>query len=154
MVASDRKSRLVYLDLCALNRPLDDQYQMRVRLDADAVALILASVRSGALGLVVSPMHLAEIAANPDAARREHMQLLLADLGSRGEFDLSEARLRAATLHRLRLGAADAAHVALAEQVGADFVTVDDRLLRQLRRIKASVWFGTPSAYCDKEDLR
>jgi hypothetical protein len=35
-----------------------------------------------------------------------------------------------------------------------DFVTVDDRLLRQLRRVKIGVWFGTPAAYCDKEDLR
>ena len=36
----------VYLDLCALNRPLDDQGQIRVRLEADAVSLILSHVRA------------------------------------------------------------------------------------------------------------
>ena len=39
----DKKPRLVYLDVCALNRPLDDQSQMRIRLEADAVALISAT---------------------------------------------------------------------------------------------------------------
>lgn len=29
--------RHIYLDACALNRPLDDQNQMRIRLEADAV---------------------------------------------------------------------------------------------------------------------
>jgi hypothetical protein len=57
-------------------------------------------------------------------------------------------------LHTLGLGPAVAAHVAFAELTECDFVTVDDRLLRQLRRVKIGVWFGTPAAYCDKEDLR
>ena len=29
--------RHIYLDVCALNRPLDDQNQMRIRLEADYV---------------------------------------------------------------------------------------------------------------------
>gem|GEM_PF-1482095 len=36
----------------------------------------------------------------------------------------------------------------------ADFVTVDDRLLKQCRRVQATVWYGTPLAYCEKENLR
>ena len=57
-------------------------------------------------------------------------------------------------LHTLGLGPADAAHVAFAELAECDFVTVDDCLLRQLRRVRTSVWFGAPAGYCDKEDLR
>jgi len=49
---------------------------------------------------------------------------------------------------------ADAAHVALAEEVGCAFITVDDRLLRQLRRVDIKIWFGTPVAFCEKEGLR
>jgi predicted nucleic acid-binding protein len=52
------------------------------------------------------------------------------------------------------LGVADAAHLAFAEQAQADFVTVDDRLLKQCRRLEPVVWCGTPQAYCDKESLQ
>jgi predicted nucleic acid-binding protein len=52
------------------------------------------------------------------------------------------------------LGIADAAHLASAESGGSDSVTCDDRLLRQCRRIKPGVWYGTPIAYCEKENLR
>jgi hypothetical protein len=31
---ADDKPRMAYLDVCALNRPLDDQSQMRMRLEA------------------------------------------------------------------------------------------------------------------------
>ena len=31
----------VYLDACCLNRPFDDQTQPRVRLEAEAISLIL-----------------------------------------------------------------------------------------------------------------
>jgi hypothetical protein len=43
----------VYLDVCALSRPFDDQSQMRIRLETDAVQLILSHIRSGSLTLIV-----------------------------------------------------------------------------------------------------
>ena len=52
------------------------------------------------------------------------------------------------------LGPADAAHLALAEAAEADFVSCDDRLLRQCRRVESSIWFGTLMAFCDKENLQ
>jgi len=146
--------RRVYLDVCALNRPLDDQNQMRVRLESDAVLLILSHARAPTLCMMVSPVHAAEVAANPDLAKREHIQLLLKDVGVEAVVDMMQARVRAEQLHELGLGVADAAHVAFAELAGCDFVTVDDRLLRQLQRVGSSVWFGAPTTYCDKEDLR
>lgn len=147
-------TKRVYLDVCALNRPLDDQDQMRIRLEADAVQLILSNARSHTLTLVVSPAHRVEIAANPNLAKREHLQLLLREIGSEVPLDLGLARRRVRELHRAGVGPADAAHVALAEQAACDFVTVDDRLLRQLSRIGVTVWCGTPTVYCDKEYLR
>lgn len=152
--ASPQPLKRVYLDVCVLNRPLDDQSQMRIRLEADAVLLILSHVRAHTLQMVVSPVHFSEASANPDLARREHVQLLLRDVGTEVVVDMAQARSRAEQLLRLGLGAADAAHVAFAELAGCDFVTVDDRLLRQLRRFGAKIWFGAPTTYCDKEDLR
>ena len=152
--ASSQPPRRIYLDVCALNRPLDDQSQMRIRLEADAVSLILSHVRAHTLQMVVSPVHLSEASANPDLTKREHVQVLLKDVGVEVTVDMAQARSRAEQLLKLGLGAADAAHVTFAELAGCDFVTVDDRLLRQLRRFGARVWFGAPTSYCDKEDLR
>jgi len=144
----------VYLDVCALNRPLDDQNQMRIRLEADAVQLILSYVRSRDLVLVISPAHHVEIAANPDPARRQHIESLIAEIGSDADLDLGQAQRRAVSLLNKGLKPADAAHAALAEEAGCDFITVDDRLLRQLQRAAMTVWCGNPVAYCEKEALK
>lgn len=147
-------SRRVYLDVCVLCRPFDDQNQMRIRLETDAALLILSHVRSETLTLIVSPAHHIEIAAIKDSAEREHLQLLLQEIGTEPSFDLAEGRQRAEYLVQQGLGPADAAHLALAEQAESDFASCDDRLLRQCRRIQPVIWYGTPIAYCDKEDLQ
>ncbi|MDM9581860.1 MULTISPECIES: hypothetical protein [unclassified Nostoc] len=38
---------LIFLDVCCLNRPFDDQTQERIFLEAEAVRLILARCQSG-----------------------------------------------------------------------------------------------------------
>lgn len=143
----------IYLDVCALCRPFDDQSQMRIRLETDAVQLILSHVRSGNLTLVVSPAHDVEIGAIDDLTEREHLLSTLQQVGHRVTFDLRQVRERAEHRARQGLGPADAAHLAFAEEVGADFITCDDLLLRQCRRIQPAVWCGTPVAFCDKENL-
>ena len=70
------------------------------------------------------------------------------------EFDLPTVRQRAEQLVTEGLGVADAAHLAFAEAAEAEFVTVDDRLLKQCGRMKPAVWCGSPAAYCEKENLR
>jgi predicted nucleic acid-binding protein len=147
-------SKQVYLDVCALCRPFDDQQQMRIRLETAAVELIIANIRPVEFELIISPVHEAEIEAITDAEEGQQLKLLLEQLGTRLNFDLAAARQRAEQLTQQGLGAADAAHLAFAEQAGADFVTVDDRLLRQCHRVKPTVWYGTPPAYCEKENLR
>lgn len=148
------QARRVYVDVCALCRPFDDQSQMRIRLETDALQLILGNVRAGNLDLIVSRVHQLEISAIPDLAERTHLELMLQQIGKRVNPGLVQTRIRAEEFVRQGLGPADAAHVAWAEQVGADLVTCDDRLLRQCRKVKPDVWCGTPIAFCDKEDLR
>jgi len=144
----------VYMDVCALCRPFDNQDQMRIHLETAAVMLIIGHIRSKSLTMIVSPVHNVEIAAIKEVAEREHLQLLLQEIGTRISFDLPQARQRAEQLVQQGLGPADAAHLALAEQAGSDFVTCDDRLLRKCRRIRPTIWCGSPIAFCEKEDLR
>jgi predicted nucleic acid-binding protein len=155
MSESDQSAvKNVYLDVCALCRPFDDQQQVRIRLETSAVELILAHVRQSDLTLVVAPIHHLEIEATTDTEERKQLLLLLNREGTRLDFDLPAVRKRAEQGTAQGLGAADAAHVAFAEAAGADFITVDDRLLKQCHRLEPLVWCGTPQAYCDKENLQ
>lgn len=147
-------AKRVYLDVCALCRPFDDQQQARIRLETEAVELILAHIRQQRLILIASPTHQLEIGAISEAEERQQLLLLLKQWAASPPFDLPLIRQRAEQLAGSGLGVADAAHLAFAEAALADFVSVDDRLLKQCRRIKAMIWCGTPLAYCDKEDLR
>ena len=45
---------LIYLDMCCLKRPFDDQSKSRIRLEAEAVLVVLA-MESDRLGFVRSP---------------------------------------------------------------------------------------------------
>ena len=143
----------VYLDVCVLNRLFDDQRQMRIRLETDAILLILKFVQEGTLQLVFSRVHLLEIVANPTENRREHIENLVLRYGITPDVQVNEVRSRTEWLIQRGLGVADAAHVAFAEAMQAGFVSVDDRLLKQCQRVKISTWCGNPIAYCDKEKL-
>lgn len=153
-MASRSPVRRVYLDVCALSRLFDDQAQARVRLETEAVKLILSHVRAGNLRLIVSPAHRVEIGAINNLDERKTLESLLSEIGLRPPFDLFNARQRAEALTLLNIGPADAAHLALAEQAGADFVSVDDRLLKRAGRVHWSIWLGTPVQFCEKETLR
>lgn len=60
-----------------MNRPFDDQNQARIRLEKEAVILILARVNAADLYWLTSPAVTAEIKQTPDPARRYRMLSLL-----------------------------------------------------------------------------
>jgi hypothetical protein len=69
----------IYLDVSCLNRPYDDQSQVRIRLEAEATTVILGKCERGEWQHVSSEMARIEIDAMPDADRRARVQLLLPD---------------------------------------------------------------------------
>jgi len=70
--------RTVYLDLCCLNRPFDDQHQPRVRLEAEAVLGLIQLARLGELGWIGSDvLDLESSSRNPDADKRGKVEVLL-----------------------------------------------------------------------------
>lgn len=124
----------VYLDVSCLNRPFDDQEQARIRLEAAVVGMILERFDEGEWTQVSSEMAVIEIDANPNRKRRRRLRLLLPAVEQ--IVKLTPALLaRAEALRVLGIKAADAVHVAGAEQSRADvFLTCDDRLLRTAQR--------------------
>jgi predicted nucleic acid-binding protein len=123
----------VYLDACCLNRPFDDQRQARVRLEAEAVVLILGRVESGSDTWIGSEVLEFEINQIPDPERRRRVQAIGSGIQERiivGDSEIDRAR----QLAEYGLGAFDAAHVACAETAGVDvFLTTDDKLIRKAR---------------------
>jgi hypothetical protein len=53
----NRQNKNIYLDLCALERPYDDQSYPRIEAETAAVTLILSLVKNGAYVLLYSPVH-------------------------------------------------------------------------------------------------
>ena len=145
--------RLVYLDVCALERPFDDPRQLRIVVEAASVMLIIAAANADSLRLLWSPVHTIEISAMSNLETRKHLELLLSSIGTSIVPDDQVLTERVAQLRTKGIRYADAIHFACAELAQADFVTCDDRLLGQLKRLQTSIWFGTPPAYCAKEGL-
>ena len=147
-------AKLVYIDVCALSRPFDNQDYLRIRLETEAINLILSKVREGKLKLLISSAHIIEIEAIPEAVERIELRTILNKLGEPIKGDMSKIRARAEDLVRLGFGVADAAHVAFAEYSGAQFISCDEKLLKKCLTHKIKVWFGNPVAFCEREGLR
>ena len=125
---------LIYLDVCCLNRPFDDQTQERIRLEAEAVLLILAHCQSREWQLLGSEAVDLEISHIPDEERR-HKVIWLASLAESKVTVTEQVTHRALELEGKGFKAFDALHIACAETGGADvLLTTDDRFLRRAAR--------------------
>ena len=126
----------IYLDLCAIQRPLDTPNQVRIVLEAEAVLGIITFCDSGQAELVSSEALLYEGEQNPLPIRQEHTRSVLAKAKSSVNIGEKE-KARAATLIEFGIRPLDALHLALAEAANADyFCTCDDKLLRNAKRVK------------------
>jgi predicted nucleic acid-binding protein len=128
------KVKLIYFDVCVLSRPFDDQTFLRVRLETEAANMILSKVRSEKYKLAASSIHWEEIKAISDISERTELQERLKTLGKSVNVDLVVTRKRAEELCDLNFGVADAAHIAFAEQCGAEFISCDDALIKKCSR--------------------
>lgn len=124
----------LFLDTCSLNRPWDDQTQVRIHLEAECVLHIVDRARSGAEELVTSDYLLEEIASSPDPMRREDVVNLLTHARFHVARRLSIEE-RAKALAAWNLVAHDALHLTAAEAAGCDYLlTTDDKFIRRAAR--------------------
>jgi hypothetical protein len=66
----------IYIDVCCLNRPFDDQTQDRIRLETEAVVLVLEHVEDGEWDLIGSDVMRFEIGRIQDTIRRRRAETL------------------------------------------------------------------------------
>ncbi len=126
----------IYLDLCAIQRPLDTPNQVRIVLEAEAVLGIIAFCDSGQAEILSSEALLYESDQNTLAIRREHTSAVL--LKAKTIIQLTtDAKDRAENLMKYGIKPLDALHLSLAEAGKADyFCSCDDRLLRNAKKVK------------------
>ena len=125
---------VIYFDVSCLDRPFDDQHQTRIRMESEAVLLLLERCLTGGWKQVSSTVALAEISRIMDEQRRERVEAFLPD--DLDIWDITQKDvLRAAEFERWGFHPADALHLAAAEAIKAGvFLTCDDRLLRRATR--------------------
>jgi predicted nucleic acid-binding protein len=121
----------IYLDVCCLNRPFDDQTQVRIHLEAEAILSIIQSAEDNEWQWISSDAVAYEISKAPNEERQERLWAL--ELRATKRLDLTDAILRQAS-HHLQLGfkTYDALHLAFAESANVDvLLTTDDKLLKR-----------------------
>jgi predicted nucleic acid-binding protein len=124
----------IYLDNCVLNRPFDDLSQERIRLEAEAVILILSRLERKEWTWLGSQVLEIEIERTPNPARRSHLQRVAEHIGQSIQIGKKEEQ-RARALAEMGFISFDAVHLACAESGRADvFLTTDDHLLRLAKR--------------------
>jgi predicted nucleic acid-binding protein len=126
--------RYIYLDVCCLNRPFDDQTQDRIRLESEAVILILTHIEAGEWEWASSDVVNYEIEQNPNEERKARVKALIKS--SNNNIPLQQTEIdRAQELEKLGFKAIDALHIACAETENVEvMLTTDDKLLNLAKK--------------------
>ena len=143
----------IYLDACCLNRPFDDQTQDRIRLETEAITLIMTHLYTGSWQWIGSEILRIEIDQTPDPVRRVRVKSLLDKVHHEVSIEQTEAA-RGKHLETLGFKPYDALHIACAENSCAEvFLTTlparllqvsalgvsDDKLLRRANRLQTQL---------------
>lgn len=141
---------LLYLDLNCFNRPFDDQSQMRVAKETQAVFSILERIEDGVDQLVWSAVLTFENSQHPLQDRRDEIARWKQRASSNLGITVAIAD-RAQELVDAGFRALDGAHLACAESAGCNcFLTCDDRLLRRAGRVQLAVVVQNPADYIEE----
>lgn len=120
--------------MCCFNRPFDDQSQERVRLESEAILLILDRCQRGEWQLVGSEAITLEINQTRDWERKAQLQAFAALATLQVSVDEAIEK-RAGVFVQQGLRTFDALHLACAEASRATaLLTTDDRLVRWVGR--------------------
>lgn len=127
----------IYLDVCCLCRPFDDQTIHRIRMETEAITEILKQCMTDC-DLVCSEAIESEIFKISDEERRECVESVLpfAKIWVMIDGDI-EARAR--EYNQYSLDPFDALHLACAEKAGAIFLTTDDTLIKSIKKHKDKI---------------
>jgi len=125
----------IYLDTCALQRPLDEKNQIRIAIEAEAVLGILSMCESGIVQLVSSDVLVFEVESNPNLTRKEYGFEALAIATVYVQLNPNIER-RAEEFNKMGIKPLVALHLASADEVKVEyFSTCDDKFLKKAKEL-------------------
>ena len=142
---------LVYLDYNCFQRGFDDPQQTRIQMEALACQEIFSRAERAEVKLIWSFMHEDETLLCPFPLRRVEALRLATLCAVRVAPAVGIAQLAKAYQQKTQVGAKDALHLACAMASQAEyFLTCDDKLLRQAKRLKLKLTALNPIDYVRK----
>lgn len=118
----------IYMDVCCLCRPFDDQTPGRIRLEVAAVHEILHRCTTHEYTLVTSEAITEEVSRIPDIRKRLRVEKIISVAQ---EEILLDDRILVRMHEIIAIGgdAMDSLHISCAERAGAVLLTTDDGLI-------------------------
>ncbi len=118
----------IYMDVCCLCRPFDDQTLGRIRLEVTAVQEIIRRCASREYTLVKSEVITEEISKIPDIRKRLRVEKVVSIAEEQVILD-EDIIARMHVLIAMGGDAMDSLHIACAERAGAILLTTDDGMI-------------------------
>jgi predicted nucleic acid-binding protein len=146
---------LIYLDYNCFQRGFDDPRQIRIQMEALACQEIFMKAAEGKIQLIWSFMHEDETILCPFPERRYEVFRLATICRVRVGPEEEIYKLAQSLQERGGFSAKDAIHVACASYTKADaFLTCDDKLIAQARRLGLEIAVMNPIDYVRQEVSR
>ena len=121
----------VYLDVCSWYRPFDDQSQTRIRMEAEAVQIILEMSDLGQIQIFISDIILYENSGTKDLVKMQKVKELFKSCKDHIPYD-QDIQKMAFELSKDGFTPLDALHLASAETGGVDYlITTDDKFQKK-----------------------
>jgi len=143
---------LIYLDYNCFQRGFDDHRQIRIQMEALACQEIFIRAEEGEVQIVWSFMHEDETVLCPFPERKHEAYRLASLCGLRMGPEQEIYKISKSFQEKSGLSAKDAIHLACACYVKASFfLTCDDRLINQARRLELELSVMNPVDYVRQE---
>lgn len=125
----------IYLDNCGLQRPYDDQSQVRIQLEAQAILAVITLFEQQKIELISSETLYFEAEQNPHLHRRRYVLRLLDRISH--YYETTDVIVHRANQYESSgLQSFDALHLATSVEAKANyFCSCDDRLLKRAKQL-------------------
>jgi predicted nucleic acid-binding protein len=138
----------LYLDNCCLNRPFDDQRQLKIKLETDAKLFIQQELLAGKYELAWSYVLDYEIGISPFEERREKFKQWK-DIAKYFCTEEEDILLEAEKLAAKKFKIIDALHISAAKYLHCDYIITTDR--KMLNKEVADVLIVDPIDFLQRE---
>ena len=129
----------VYFDVCSWYRPFDDQSQIRIRMEAEAVQIILEMSDLGQIQILISDIILYENSGTKDLVKMQKVKELFKSCKDYIPYD-QDIQKMAFVLAKDGFTPLDALHLASAETGGVDYlITTDDKFQKKYDQLRDRV---------------